>query len=102
MKFALDACGGATSKERRNANHIRAMTDGFSQEDVMNDTVIPNSLLEPPEHIIPVADHMKYTWKRCTELGMIIGTKVPPKTDNNSLFTGKTNTTVTNTTIHVI
>ena len=76
MKFALEAGGGATTKERKNAMVIQAMHDGYQQEDVMNDTLIPHSVFEPPEHKIAVHDHMKYTWKRISQMGMIIGKKV--------------------------
>lgn len=91
MKFALEAGGGATTNERKNAMAIQAMHDGYQQEDVMNDTLIPHSVFEPPEHKIAVHDHMKYTWKRISQMGMIIGKKVQQRPDNNSLFTGKAN-----------
>lgn len=91
LKFALDAGGGHSSKERRNALAIQAMQDGYEQEDFMHDTLIPDSILEPPQEKIAMQDHMKYTWKRTKQLGMVIGSKVEPRLDKNSLFTGKYN-----------
>ena len=95
LKFALDAGGGHSSKDRRNALALQAMQDGYRQEDYMQDTLIPDSILEPPQETIPMHDHMKYTWKRTKQLGMVIGSKVEPRLDKNSLFNGKYNFTLT-------
>lgn len=65
------------------------MNYGFQQEDIMNDTILPDSILLPPTEKIDFGDHLKYAWKRCKQLGFVIGNKVLPTTDNNSLFIGK-------------
>ena len=65
------------------------MSDGFNQEDVMLDTILPDSILEPPQKKLDMHDHMKYSWKRCNQLRMVIGNKVIPTTDGNSFFIGK-------------
>ena len=65
------------------------MSDGFNQEDVMVNTILPDSILEPPENKLEMQDHMKFSWKRCKQLNMVIGNKIVPTTDGNSLFTGE-------------